>query len=640
MSFKNFHLRDDFTTGCPPKRDRPPQGAFANTTSSGGLFTSSSGTEPERVYGMPGAFTDINKRSRGGYNTRTNGDQAERNCNMSGAFINVNKETSTRGITNVPYFPILPTGYGRSSSRDQPGDSRSYASALMNSQMETTARGYGTSGSGNQADAHRHLTALVNAKMDTLTRGYGSSSRGSQTDAHPHLTALFNTKKNLTRGYGGSSSSSHSDIYRNHIGGVFIINQMSSTTGFATPGSSVHSEELGSQLSDYMDNSEETSIGGIIPNTTPTSQLNPTALDFTPSFTQGPMMSSGAGRAGSALDLDITSGIQRMSLNNSSREIVNYRAFDALAPPPSKFPDADERYPVGEYNGPPTAEAIVDHYVNIVGLPFAPSRHKIEVEREKRANAAGIMQYSNTSVNDGGSQTVPILPQYSARAANTYLPQAHVQARVRRGTNYKGDFDFEVENLPMHLNCKVWVQKIPASATRKEIFAAIKEGRIAQFSYSKADFRHHHTAAASIAFAELEATHAFLARAQRGEVFINGTRVSVVVNRSKAKDESELGQTRIIRVFAPYGELNLERLLHLLNKFIQFTLVDAAGGIEDGRSVVDLEFESIVGQSRSAVKMLLQMAKAELKVDVHVKYVRDPCDPCPEPSQPHFGVFN
>jgi len=331
---------------------------------------------------------------------------------------------------------------------------------------------------------------------------------------------------------------------------------------------------------------------------------------------------------------DVTSTGVSASWNDAASTHRGYGVFQT--PASSQFLDADWRYPVEDYIGPITTEGIEDHFRK--RLPFAPSRYVLEAQRKSQAPNNTTEQSSSINTRDffPFGEAYNVSGAYSTVATEvteTIVNSSDYKDKIPR-LAYKGDLDLEAEWLPESLNCKLFVTGVHPSASRKEIFDAIKDGKVHTFSYNPATLPRFRTAAFSISFANRESSDRFKNRADGEGVYIKGLRIKVVRDRTKmpALEEYEHMQTRVVRIYGSPGTLSLARIVHVLRKFIKFELVHGTENTIDGgrRSVATLHFESIVGQSRAAVKCLMNLAKNEgLENQIRTRYQPDPCDPFP-----------
>jgi hypothetical protein len=201
---------------------------------------------------------------------------------------------------------------------------------------------------------------------------------------------------------------------------------------------------------------------------------------------------------------------------------------------------------------------------------------------------------------------------------------------------YQGDItDFDIENFkcPPKLNCALRLENISANATDKEIFDAFYEGKIFSFSKNDPVPGRFTNCAGRLAFMTRAATEAFLRRAQTVGVFIRGEYMKVIWNRDKCctAKESEHHQSRVIQIAGPQDEfdaLGVEDMLHIK---LKFELVDSGEWlVKGGRRVVELQFASIFGQSRVAVRYLDEYLSWNIMVDgFEIWYAPDPCDRVP-----------
>jgi hypothetical protein len=230
-----------------------------------------------------------------------------------------------------------------------------------------------------------------------------------------------------------------------------------------------------------------------------------------------------------------------------------------------------------------------------------------KLAEEQKENAKVLVEANN--VNGMGRPVVPLHKPYWGDTDHTWVPNG--------------------------LNTAVWISKIPPQASRKQIFAAFKEGKIYYFSKSEPIPGAYNTAGASVAFGNRKAAQNFFDRAQdpaRG-VFIEGQRVRVVWDRHPSLGfvgEKHPFQSRVVRFYIPAGHADLERFQTFLDLLIDYNLVeDTVEWFEfrGARKVVQLSFESIRGQSRAAVKAFLEFASKTGKQGYYyAKYAKDPCD--------------
>jgi hypothetical protein len=179
------------------------------------------------------------------------------------------------------------------------------------------------------------------------------------------------------------------------------------------------------------------------------------------------------------------------------------------------------------------------------------------------------------------------------------------------------------------LNCALRLENISANATHKEIFDVFHEGKI--FSFSKKDPvpGHFTNCAGRLVFMTRAATEAFLQRAQTVGASIRGEYMKVIWNRDKCcpAKESEHHQSRVIQIAGPQGEFDALGVEQMLHKKLNFELVDSGELVGGGRRVVELQFASILGQSRVAVRDLNEYLSRNNMVDrFEIWYAPDPCD--------------
>lgn len=199
-------------------------------------------------------------------------------------------------------------------------------------------------------------------------------------------------------------------------------------------------------------------------------------------------------------------------------------------------------------------------------------------------------------------------------------------------TNYQGTITQEFLHnamLTREESCSVHVTLIHPNASKKDILNIVHEGGIQKFTYQPPVPGVHLTAAANIAFKEVQPARRFLARCQQG-ITIGGIRIHAVLNRNRMKafDSTKFYQTRVLQ-FTVHAEVDMEVLHDTLREGIEFELVEAREWMEvDGMKTIEFVFDSIEGQSRQAFKAFCVLSNNPMSIysGCFVKYGPDPCD--------------
>lgn len=205
---------------------------------------------------------------------------------------------------------------------------------------------------------------------------------------------------------------------------------------------------------------------------------------------------------------------------------------------------------------------------------------------------------------------------------------------ITTSVHYQGDVNMVNILLPKKENCSLFLGRLPARATPADIFNDISEGGIFHCSIAAALPGKHSTAAAHLAFKTRAAAEDFYTRADdpsRG-FYVLGHRIKVTWNRNKLSglEDSQMYQSRVVRIWGPSAYVNSHEIEALLHNFIKFELVDRREWFAHGGEirVVELSFPSIFGQSRAAMKLLCEKQHAGmLHRLLSFAYAPDKCDP-------------
>jgi hypothetical protein len=270
-------------------------------------------------------------------------------------------------------------------------------------------------------------------------------------------------------------------------------------------------------------------------------------------------------------------------------------------------------------------------------VPRTPSRTITVPEVSKKALILRSNSWQEVVHQKGEATFVPSRELLGDKAILTSESKTKmIEIGMDLNSNYQGDItDFDIENFkcPPKLNCALRLENISADATDKEIFDVFYEGKI--FSFSKKDpvpgrFTN---CAGILVFMTRAATEAFLQRAQTVGVSIRGEYMKVIWNRDKCcpAKESEYHQSRVIQIAGPQDEFDALGVEEMLHTKLKFELVDSGEWlVEGGRRVVELQFASILGQSRVAVRYLNEYLSRNNMVDrFEIWYAPDPCDRVP-----------
>jgi hypothetical protein len=196
--------------------------------------------------------------------------------------------------------------------------------------------------------------------------------------------------------------------------------------------------------------------------------------------------------------------------------------------------------------------------------------------------------------------------------------------------NYKGDVKWEVLEIPDEENCCLYLKGIPEYATRQQIFDQLCMGGIYTFKLDPPIPERYTTCAAKVAYTTRAAAERLVDHALTFGLFILGNRVKVSWNRNKTRELEglEARQSRVIQICGP-NKMGASKLIEFFHSNIDFTLVECHEWLtaNGSRKVVEIHFESILGQSRAAMKCFAQTANSmEDGNDYSVSYAADPCN--------------
>lgn len=158
-----------------------------------------------------------------------------------------------------------------------------------------------------------------------------------------------------------------------------------------------------------------------------------------------------------------------------------------------------------------------------------------------------------------------------ARRSISYETMVHAQeVGLEINCNYHGEYGeyaFGNAGCTAQDNTCVFVTNIPEEATTNDIFAAITEGKIFNFSQITPKPQHP-MAAAYITFHESNAARKFLRRSLTNEgIIVAGKRVQVRMNKNRVKPRIgyESCQSRVILIQGPQEVISMDDLEHYLH---------------------------------------------------------------------------
>jgi hypothetical protein len=209
-----------------------------------------------------------------------------------------------------------------------------------------------------------------------------------------------------------------------------------------------------------------------------------------------------------------------------------------------------------------------------------------------------------------GQIDVPFQPSHKRMNRRRILPPELAQRALNAGVNLNSEGEIDIRNaeLPNNQNCCLFITDIPRAATLKDHFSRFVKGSVFSYRVDPAVEGQFHTCAAKLAFTTRSAAEAFHFRANnQGGVRILDRKGNVKWNRSKIRplEGSEHHQPRVLRVRGS-TTLSTATLLGFLHAHIDFEFVDLKEWLTGGGSfkVIELHFQSILGQSRSAMKCI------------------------------------
>jgi hypothetical protein len=185
-------------------------------------------------------------------------------------------------------------------------------------------------------------------------------------------------------------------------------------------------------------------------------------------------------------------------------------------------------------------------------------------------------------------------------------------------------------------SCAVRIERIHADTTYQEFFDDIREGKVFQFSWQEPEPPYHTGRSARLVFSTRLAAENYIKRgtynrrSSYGGIWFHGERIFVKWNNSHcpAMEPGEAEQTRVLQIMAHQDQHDLEKTIKRIKEFVVFDLVSSKEWLVPGNNkIIELEFPSIYGQSRQAMKCLLKgKFKDGLVYDFKVRYGRDPCE--------------
>jgi hypothetical protein len=184
---------------------------------------------------------------------------------------------------------------------------------------------------------------------------------------------------------------------------------------------------------------------------------------------------------------------------------------------------------------------------------------------------------------------------------------------------------------PWNENCAIRIEDIPASATLREVFATIQEGKVFQFVYIPPNpSKGHYDAAARLVFATRKAAENFVSRSTSlPGIFVKNQRLYIIWNRDRSPGlaPNNQGQSRVIRIVGPKHAFSMKMVEDFLHQNVKFDLVDRYEEVRHHKRTVELHFQSILGQSRSAMRCISEFFEDNgMRGLYNAFFAGDPCD--------------
>jgi len=263
--------------------------------------------------------------------------------------------------------------------------------------------------------------------------------------------------------------------------------------------------------------------------------------------------------------------------------------------------------------------------------------------------STSYIDYSGRYAN-GNSLTAPIpapafvqRPQYALapiphqfRPNNMVLKKrGHIDAQsAQRPTsgNYLGSRSSsskarEVQGLPDHENCALFLTNIPVEATLQELFSTIKTGAVFCLHVNPPNSVHK-TNAAKLAFMIPQAAAAFLAQINSiNGIVLHGHRIQGRFNRNGYARNENPFQSRVLSLEGPTPMMTLEYWTSRFAEFSEFELecYRLYPSQNTGLRKMEFRFARIDGQAQTCLQAIVY--DPTLTGVVHVKYGTDPCKP-------------
>ncbi|KAM3077212.1 hypothetical protein ACMFMG_003322 [Clarireedia jacksonii] len=175
-----------------------------------------------------------------------------------------------------------------------------------------------------------------------------------------------------------------------------------------------------------------------------------------------------------------------------------------------------------------------------------------------------------TSTNHSTSRRRPFRP--------TKMLLRHIGAiedKPNKSSNYLGDVDNNQLKLPQHLNCCLWITRIPAGVEYVEFIRTIETGAIAAVNMSAADINHPTQGAKVIFKRPAAAGKLFQLARQHPYVRVRGQRLNIWYNHY-GREEWLGHQTRYLEIESP-DILSPEYWNALFGKWCRHILVSVEG---------------------------------------------------------------
>ncbi|KAF8859059.1 hypothetical protein BDZ45DRAFT_801928 [Acephala macrosclerotiorum] len=304
----------------------------------------------------------------------------------------------------------------------------------------------------------------------------------------------------------------------------------------------------------------------------------------------------------------------------------------ATGPDPSVFGSFDRLHRLASET--PPASILSER----ISAPIFQSNSPTQTQRPD--HGLYVLHFQMSVPGDGSANGASFSQQDSRAAPRPYIPSTMVlqqlglttrdPARLAPNSSYQGDafskpYLDQVENLPDHENCSLWIKRIPDGTPHSAFFDNIHCGAVWSLHMNPSTVDHS-TMGATLVFMKPESAAAVVKRFKTHGIQMGGNWLDVRYNKHGKREQSG-NETRVLRIEGPPDMMTWGYWYQYFKVACVFQL-DRYLYIPChifGRVRMEFRFSRVDGQSQSCRQKIERDPDMSLK-GVLVWYGPDPCD--------------